>query len=320
MKIMKKLLLSICIPTYNRAKYLKNSIDSIICQKEFLDGYVEIIISDNASTDETEELVRDYIEKFNNVLYYKNEKNIRDRNFPLALSRGRGLYRRLCNDTLIFKDSALEECCKIIKENIEEKPFIVWTNDALNQNMNLMKTDFKGYVHNVSYWITSIACFGLWAEECKQIENDVAGAELYLWQVRKALESAKKKNNVLICNKGLTETQFVEGKNISYGIFQVFYENYFELLDPYFKEKSLDENEKNYLERDLLFNFFMTWCIQWELQNTNLQYSRSENLKKLIYDQYRDKSYWKEYETLYKKSLRRIKIKKIIKKMIGREP
>lgn len=46
--------LSLCIPTYNRASYLKNSIETIICQNEFKTGKVEIVISDNASSDDTE--------------------------------------------------------------------------------------------------------------------------------------------------------------------------------------------------------------------------------------------------------------------------
>lgn len=49
-------LLSICIPTYNRSTYLRESIESIIHQSEFISGDVEIVISDNASTDNTENI------------------------------------------------------------------------------------------------------------------------------------------------------------------------------------------------------------------------------------------------------------------------
>ena len=64
---MDKPLLSICIPTYNRSKYLKNSIESIICQQEFLDGKVEIVISDNASEDDTPSAVKAYTDRYSNV-------------------------------------------------------------------------------------------------------------------------------------------------------------------------------------------------------------------------------------------------------------
>ena len=48
---------SVVIPTYNQAKYLKASIDSVLRQsyKDF-----EIIIIDNYSTDETQKIIKKY--------------------------------------------------------------------------------------------------------------------------------------------------------------------------------------------------------------------------------------------------------------------
>src|SRR5574344_946053 len=101
----KKPLLSICIPTYNRADYLDKTIQSIVLQKEFatFPDKVELVISDNASTDNTEEIVAKYLLKYTNVHYYKNKNNIRDKNFPLVLSRASGMLRKLCNDTLCYR-------------------------------------------------------------------------------------------------------------------------------------------------------------------------------------------------------------------------
>ena len=53
-------LVSICIPTYNRAPYLKKCLDSLVCQPEFQQGLVEIVVSDNASTDDTEKVAEAY--------------------------------------------------------------------------------------------------------------------------------------------------------------------------------------------------------------------------------------------------------------------
>jgi abequosyltransferase len=61
----KEPLLSICIPTYNREKYLKRLLDSIVCQKEFTDtDDVEIVVDDGPSTDNTETMVKEYIKKY----------------------------------------------------------------------------------------------------------------------------------------------------------------------------------------------------------------------------------------------------------------
>ncbi len=48
-------LITIAIPTYNRANgYFKQTLESVLCQTY---EYIEIIVSDNCSTDNTEELV-----------------------------------------------------------------------------------------------------------------------------------------------------------------------------------------------------------------------------------------------------------------------
>jgi abequosyltransferase len=58
---MKKPLLSICIPTYNREKYLKSAIESVLSQADEKNrNLIEICISDNCSKDNTEKLVKTF--------------------------------------------------------------------------------------------------------------------------------------------------------------------------------------------------------------------------------------------------------------------
>ena len=70
--------LSICIPTYNRSNELKQCIDSIVCQKEFLiNNQVEIIVCDNCSSDNTKVICKDFESRFGaNFKYYCNNVNI----------------------------------------------------------------------------------------------------------------------------------------------------------------------------------------------------------------------------------------------------
>lgn len=296
---MNKPLLSLCIPTYNRSQYLKKSIDSIVCQKEFLDGKVEIVISDNASDDDTREVVKPYLRRFANIFYNRNEVNVRDKNFPIVLSEAHGVLRRLCNDTLIFVPGSLREMCGVVKKNKERRPYICWTNGCIKSKKSTFTSNFRGYVHDVSFWMTSILCFSIWENECCDIKDDTDGCELFLWQVRKGLELACSKNSVLISNQKLNEIQAVEKKNISYGLYKVFYENYFKLLNPYFENGSLNQDDKKYLEKDLLFHFFSDWCVKWEQQDKKLQYSETENLKELVWNQYKQKPYWNRFLVYY---------------------
>ena len=312
---MRKTLLSICIPTYNRAEYLKKSIDSIVNQDEFINKQVEIVITDNASTDNTENIVTDYANRYENIIYYRNEKNIGNDNFPFVLSKGNGILRRLCNDTLCFKQGALKYMCEIVKKYEATKPFICWLGRGANDIKNL---DFKEGIKEASYWMTSIACFSIWHNECNGIQTDTYGTEMLLWQVRKTMELCYEKDNMLLINKVLTFNQIVYNKDISYGLYHVFYENYFTLLNPYFEKNKLTEEDKEYLEKDLLLNFFPDWCAKWKLQNTIFRYSKTEDLCTDIYQQFHLKSYFRKYEKKVKRIYLYLRMKDIIKKVFER--
>ena len=178
--------------------------------------------------------------------------------------------------------------------------------------------NFSDGVRKASYWLTSIGSFSIWDSECEGIENDTYGAQLLLWQLRKALEIASKKNKMVLINKMLSFNQAVYKKNISYGLYHVFYENYFTLYEPYFDNGMLTQNDREYLEKDLLLNFFPVWCVMWKLQNSSLQYSETEDLCKKIYDQFKDKPYWKAYQNKCNKLMIKLRIKGFLKRILRR--
>lgn len=314
----KKPLLSICIPTYNRAEYLKKSIETIILQEEFKNGDVEIVVSDNASDDQTRDMMELYARSHSNIFYERNEENIQDANFPKVLSNAHGTYRRLCNDTLCFHEGSLKYICEIIESSSGARPFISWANGAVSCDEKSRTKDFQDYVQCLSFQMTAISCFGIWEEECSQIEYDLDGTELRLWQVRKGLELAYRNGQIIIANRKLTDIQSIKKKDISYGLYKVFYQNFFELLSPYFDNSALDTAVREYLEKDLLYGFFTPWCIQWELGARHLSYSQSENLKDAIFQHYRDKKYWKKYSFYYRAELLRELGKRAARKVIGR--
>jgi glycosyltransferase involved in cell wall biosynthesis len=58
------LLLSIAIPTFNGSKYIREALDSIVSQSDALDEDLEVVISDNASTDDTPEIIMEFQSKY----------------------------------------------------------------------------------------------------------------------------------------------------------------------------------------------------------------------------------------------------------------
>ncbi|MGB2578766.1 glycosyltransferase involved in cell wall biosynthesis [Elusimicrobium simillimum] len=72
---MPKIDLEIVIPTYNRAKYLEETLEYIVNGPEGVrDIYVTIL--DNASKDSTPEVCKKYADKYPNIKYIRNTRNI----------------------------------------------------------------------------------------------------------------------------------------------------------------------------------------------------------------------------------------------------
>jgi glycosyltransferase involved in cell wall biosynthesis len=100
-------LVTIGIPTYNRANgYLRECIESAINQTY---QSIEIVVSDNCSTDETEALVSGIADS--RIRYFRHRRNIgANKNFNYCLEQARGDYFLLLHDDDLI-DPDFVECC-----------------------------------------------------------------------------------------------------------------------------------------------------------------------------------------------------------------
>lgn len=308
-------LVSICIPTYNRSIYLRQSLERYIVEKEFIDGKVEIVISDNASTDDTKMVVEEYIKKYKNIRYYRNTENIRDKNFPLALSRGSGILHRLCNDTLQISRGHLEDLCHTVCKYEKDKPFLFWQNEGIKKS-EVMCDNLDSYIRKLSYFVTWIGGFSLWHDECKGIELDTKDCELSLWQVRKSCEIATNKRSIIV-KKLFCTVPVISNKDVSYGIFRVFHGNMFEILNRYAGEKGISNQTLEYVEKDLLYGYFTDFLVLAECKkDNNLIYSDEEDLKNAVVECYKNKTYYNDYLKFYQKAIIKARIISFIKPLI----
>ena len=82
--------LTIGMPVYNGELFIKKAIESILDQT-FTD--FELIISNNSSSDSTEKICQDFIDKDNRIQIHTQKKNIGiHRNFNFLLSKAKGEY------------------------------------------------------------------------------------------------------------------------------------------------------------------------------------------------------------------------------------
>ena len=90
--------LSIVIPTHNRASFLDYSLETHIPLAK--EHNIPIYVSDNASSDNTSEIVNKWMEKYEFLYYYRNKKNLgADLNFEIILNKPNTDYIWLLGDT-----------------------------------------------------------------------------------------------------------------------------------------------------------------------------------------------------------------------------
>ena len=125
--------LSICIPTYNRARFLVESLDSVLKSAKGFEDRIEIIISDNAGTDNTKEVIERYLNKYPFIRYNRNEKNVFDKNFFIAAGLARGEYFWIFGDDDKMEEEAIYRIMKKIDldYNLIICNYSVWNKDMV---------------------------------------------------------------------------------------------------------------------------------------------------------------------------------------------
>jgi len=106
-------LVSICIPVYNGGDLLHRALQSSLRQTY---RHIEVVVSDNASTDDTAAVVAAYVARDARVRYFRNDTNIGSpRNFLRSFELARGVYAQLLGHDDWLSSNYVEESIKNFK-------------------------------------------------------------------------------------------------------------------------------------------------------------------------------------------------------------
>lgn len=133
---MKNNLISVCIPTYNQTIYLKKTIDSVYAQREV---DFEIIISDDSSTQEVYNLVKQYDTFTPKIKYIRNNPNLGSpQNWNYVISLANGEYIKLLHhDEWFISSQTLKKLFDIASLDINNLVFSA--SKSINKSI---ETDF----------------------------------------------------------------------------------------------------------------------------------------------------------------------------------
>lgn len=137
------LVVSVIMLTYNHAPYLKEAIEGVLMQQT--DFRTELIICNDASPDNSDEIIKPYAEKYPDIIrYFRHEKNIGFvENQRFALKKTRGKYVAYCEGDDYWTD---ENKLQFQHDFLEANPEFVMTtarNLLLQQNTSEYTEDGK---------------------------------------------------------------------------------------------------------------------------------------------------------------------------------
>lgn len=110
-------LVTIGVPVFNESNFLEAALDCLVSQT-YLN--IEIILSDNCSTDETESIGLRYAEKYNFVRYHRFDENIgASSNFRYVLQEAKGQYFMWASGHDLWAEDYVHRCVSLLETNVD---------------------------------------------------------------------------------------------------------------------------------------------------------------------------------------------------------
>jgi glycosyltransferase involved in cell wall biosynthesis len=155
-------LVTIAIPTYNRAEgYLRQSLESALAQTY---QNLEVILSDNCSTDDTGRLAAEYCRGDKRLTYLRQSQNIGpNSNFNFCLAQARGRYFLLLPDDDLIDPDFVETCVRAGRDDpragivrtgirvVDDSGLVLW--ERRNEVRHLPREEFfRGWFAGKTAW------------------------------------------------------------------------------------------------------------------------------------------------------------------------
>lgn len=129
-------LLSICIPTFNRASYLPETLESLLPQ---LAADVELLVYDTGSTDGTLELMETFQRHFPEIRFFHlNEKRGFDETALLLLEQARGDYVWYFGSDDVLKPGAIGAVRRAILQSPATPSFVFINHEVVDNDGRLL--------------------------------------------------------------------------------------------------------------------------------------------------------------------------------------
>lgn len=257
-KNLDKVLLSICIPTWNRAQFLKLSLDSIKEQlKDIDDNKLEILVSDNCSTDSTSELIKSYINDGMSIRYNCNKENIGyDGNFLKCIQLATGKYILLLGDDDILLLGTIKYLISILEK---DDWGLVHISSAHSKNDVEIYTDSNECLENIGYWITFISANIFRSDIVPLVGNPERYYRSFFIQIPFYIKSALSCEKNIMVDRLMFDAGLDNSSNGGYNLYKVFIKSYLDIWYEFVESKEIPMSVYKSIRKNMLMKFLINY-------------------------------------------------------------
>lgn len=266
-----KPILSLCIPTWNRASFLKEGLSHLEAQLRLISSPkdIEIFISDNCSSDNTPTVIEEFIKRGMPIVYNRNKENIgMDGNFFTCMNHSHGQFIWLMGDDDYLVEGTLSTIINVLKNH----PSIGLMHLREKQEMSKYKLFDKvdSFLKDLSYWSTFITGNIFNRDALNSVQNIEKYKGTYLLITPLYLTAAMSHSTNIMYYDKVFEGGADAGNNGGYNYFQVFVQNYLNIWLEYTQLFKLPKSIYTYIKKDIFKNFHLYFIHMLLIQKKNV--------------------------------------------------
>ncbi len=282
--------ISIGIFTYNRAKRLDNCLNSIFKQIGN-DQRFEVVVSDNASIDDTAAILADYKSRFDNFRFYRNSTNLGAvENLFIVLDKLQGAYLFPHGDDDYFKDGTLVELLNCVQNHHECSLFYI--NVLSDTGTAVTMTGMDKYLGYTSIYSTFISSFLLKKSDYDQIKDKRKFGRSYIPHLYLIYSVLKENPNFSVfCRKIYDQEAEQAPGGYIYSFAETMIRDYFDILTSFSGEgeglslQNISDEKRKLIRRTL-------WYYEFGLKRKDTLFMK--DFEKIFTEYYKDESCFTE--------------------------
>jgi len=237
-------LLTICIPTNGAIQWVLPTVRAIY-EQNCDNSLFEVVVADNG---ENEQLGENLEDMGHPNLIYRKTNAVGFENQICAFKCGNGSLIKMINHRSIIKKGYLQKLIDFVKDNIDEKPTLYFSNGALKKDASVVGCEnFDAFVRKASFWCSWEEGVGVWKEDIPQIESIKINS---LFPAASMLFGIKKDSRFVIFNEQYSTQQRAIGHIRQYDFFDAFALEFLDMLNELRREKRISIETFNFVRRD----------------------------------------------------------------------